>query len=229
MELKKNKKYELESKRPMFFGIGMIVSLSLTLVAFEWRSPIDPVVETTPVIEEPWYVLEEPKVTKQEIPELPKPKVKKQVISAAVEIKEVEKLTKAIEQDKLEIDVQRAIDDAVSSEPLKIEVIDDTPFDVVEEMPEFPGGDAALLGFIAKNIKYPKAAQRIGVEGRVTLAFVIDESGAITNIEVIRGIGAGCDEEAIRVLKLLPNYSPGKQRGVPVKVRMRLPVNFQLQ
>ncbi|MEQ9009230.1 MAG: hypothetical protein RLP12_15205, partial [Ekhidna sp.] len=114
MELKKNKKYELEKKRPMFFGIGMIIALSLTIVAFEWRSPIDPVVETTPVDEEPWYVLEEPKVTKHEIPELPKPKVKKQVISAAVEIKEIEKLTKTIEKNRPEIDVQSAIDDAVN-------------------------------------------------------------------------------------------------------------------
>ena len=103
------------------------------------------------------------------------------------------------------------------------------PFLVVENMPEFPGGESALMKFIAENINYPKAAQRIGVEGRVTLAFIIDEQGAITDIEVLRGIGAGCDEEAIRVLKLLPNYNPGKQRGVPVKVKMRLPINFNLQ
>ena len=226
MEQKKNKKYELEHKRPLFFGIGMIISLSLTLVAFEWKSPVDPVVGTTPVNEEPWFVLEEPHITKHEIPKMPKPKIEKLVVSAASDIKEVEKLTQTIE-DKIEpIDVGEdyPIDFGTST---KTEIPDE-PFLVVEEMPQFPGGDEALLSFIAKNIKYPKAAQRMGIEGRVTLSFIIDEKGAITNIKVLRGVGAGCDEEAIRVLKLLPNYSPGKQRGVPVKVQMQLPVNFVL-
>ncbi|MEQ6168438.1 MULTISPECIES: TonB family protein [unclassified Ekhidna] len=227
MELKKNKKYDLESSRPLFFGVGMIVSLSLTLVAFEWRSPVDPVVDTNPVIEEPWFVMEEPKITKQDIPELPKPKIKKQIVSAVVEIKEVKELTNLVESDE-PIDIESTIDELITNER-QVEIVPDTPFERVEEMPVFPGGDAALLAFLAKNIKYPKAAQRMGIEGRVTLSFVIDETGSITNIEVLRGIGAGCDEEAIRVLKLLPNYAPGKQRGVPVKVRMRVPVTFKLR
>lgn len=227
MELKKNKKYDLEHRRPVFFGIGMIVALSLTIVAFEWKSPVDPVLDVEPPIEEPWFIIEEPKVTKHDIPEMPKPKVEKQVVSAAIEIKEVKELTKAVEMDDPIDDDE--IEDLITGETHAIEVLPDAPFERVEDMPEFPGGDAALLTFIAENIKYPKAAQRIGVEGRVTLSFVIDEEGAITNIEVLKGIGAGCDEEAVRVLKLLPNYSPGKQRGVPVKVRMRIPVNFRLQ
>ncbi|WP_420576544.1 energy transducer TonB [Ekhidna sp.] len=227
MELKKNKKYDLEHRRPVFFGIGMIVALSLTIVAFEWKSPVDSVLDADPPIEEPWFIMEEPKVTKHDIPEMPKPKVEKQVVSAASEIKEVKELTKAVEIDDPIIEDE--IEDLITGETQAIEVVPDAPFERVEDMPEFPGGDAALLTFIAENIKYPKAAQRIGVEGRVTLSFVIDEQGAITNIEVLKGIGAGCDEEAVRVLKLLPNYSPGKQRGVPVKVRMRIPVNFTLQ
>ena len=227
MELKKNKKYDLESSRPLFFGVGMIVSLSLTLVAFEWRSPVDPVVDTNPVIEEPWFVMEKTKITKQDIPELPKPKIKKQIVSAVVEIKEVKELTNLVESDE-PIDIESTIDELITNER-QVEIVPDTPFERVEEMPVFPGGDAALLAFLAKNIKYPKAAQRMGIEGRVTLSFVIDETGSITNIEVLRGIGAGCDEEAIRVLKLLPNYAPGKQRGVPVKVRMRVPVTFKLR
>ena len=226
MELKKNKKYDLETRRALFFGLGMIISLSLTIVAFEWKSPIDPVVYEKPVEEETWFIIEEPKITKQEIPEIPKPKIKKQVVSDAVIIKEVKELTKIMESNEPIID-DESIEDVISN-GMPIEVVPETPFDRVEDMPEFPGGDAALLSFLAKNIKYPKAAQRMGIEGRVTLSFVIDESGAITNIEVLKGIGAGCDEEAVRVLKLLPNYTPGKQRGIPVKVRMRVPVNFQL-
>ena len=105
----------------------------------------------------------------------------------------------------------------------------DEPFLIVEDIPEFPGGDAALLGFIAKNIRYPKQAQRMGIEGKVFLSFVIDTNGFVSDVKVLRGIGAGCDEEAMRVLKLLPKFSPGKQRGIPVKVQMQLPVNFQLK
>lgn len=181
-----------------------------------------------PVVDEPWYFIEEPKVTKHEIPELPKPKVEKQVISAAVDIKEVEELSQTLEVEDPIVDIETTINDAIESEPAFVEKAPETPFDVVEDMPEFPGGDEALLSFIAQNIKYPKTAQRLGVEGRVTLFYVIDKDGSITNIEIIKGIGAGCDEEAIRVLKLLPNYTPGKQRGVPVKVKMRLPVHFKL-
>ena len=228
MELKKNKKYDLEQRRPLFFGIGMIVSLSLTILAFEWKSPIDPVVDAQPVVDEPWYFIEEPKVTKHEIPELPKPKVEKQIISAAVDIKEVEELSQTLEVEDPIVDIETTINDAIESEPAFVEKAPETEFDVVENMPEFPGGDEALLSFIAQNIRYPKTAQRLGIEGRVTLSYVIDKDGSITNIEIIKGIGAGCDEEAIRVLKLLPNYSPGKQRGVPVKVKMRLPVHFKL-
>ena len=225
MELKKNKKHDLESKRPLFFGIGMIISLSLTLLAFEWKSPIDPVVDTQPVVDEPWYFIEEPKVTKHEIPEIPKPQVEKQVISAAVKIKEVKELTTILYGINPPFDVDD-IDIPFEKAPKSSEIRDE-PFLVVENMPELPGGDEALLSFIAQNIRYPKTAQRLGVEGRVTLSYIIDKDGSITNIEIIKGIGAGCDEEAIRVLKLLPNYTPGKQRGVPVKVKMRLPVHFR--
>lgn len=206
----------------------MIVSLGLTIVAFEWKSPVNPVVDTAPIIEEPWFMMEEPKITKQNIPELPKPKVQKQVVSAAVEIKEVKELTKLVDSDEPIIDIESTIDELITNER-PVEKVPETPFERVENMPVFLGGDAALLAFLANNIEYPKTAQRMGIEGRVTLSFVIDETGSVTNIEVLRGIGAGCDEEAIRVLKLLPNYIPGKQRGVPVKVRMRVPVTFKLR
>ncbi len=227
MELKKNEKYDLEPKRPLFFGIGIIISLSLALVAFEWKSPIDPVVQPQEPEEEPWFVLDEPQITKQKPLEIPKPKIKEQVISAAAEIKEVEELTEAIE-DKTVINIDDDLEELEFGEPTPIDIPDD-PFLVVEDMPEFPGGDAALLGFIAKNIKYPRQAKRMGIEGKVHISFVVDTDGSVTDIKILRGIGAGCDEEAIRVLKLLPKFSPGKQRGVPVKVQMQLPVNFQLR
>lgn len=226
MELKKNEKYELEPKRPLFFGIGMIIALSLTLVAFEWKSPIEPVEIFEEPVEDVWHVLDEPQITKQKLPEMPKPKVKKQIITPLDQIVEVKELTEALETNPTkEIEI---IDDIDFGQPSKIEMPED-PFLIVEDMPSYPGGDAALLGFISKNIKYPRQAKRMGVEGKVHLSFVIDTDGRVTDVKVLRGIGAGCDEEAVRVLKLLPNFSPGKQRGVPVKVQMQLPVSFQLK
>lgn len=227
MELKKNKKYDLEHKRPLFFGIGMIISLSLTLVAFEWKSPIDPVIKYEDAEEEIWYVVDEPVITKQKLPEIPKPKVKKQVVTALDQIKEVKELSKQFEP-KTIVEPQDFIEGIDFGQPSKTEIPED-PFLIVEDMPEFPGGDEAMLGFIAKNIKYPRAAKKMGIEGKVHLSFVIDIDGSVSDIKILRGIGGGCDEEATRVLKLLPKFSPGKQRGVPVKVQMQLPVNFRLK
>ena len=91
------------------------------------------------------------------------------------------------------------------------------------------GGYEAFYTYVAKNVKYPAQAQRMGLEGRVFVQFVVDQSGKLTSIEVMRGIGAGCDEEAIRVLENAPRWEPGKQRGRAVKVRMVLPITFKLQ
>jgi TonB family protein len=100
---------------------------------------------------------------------------------------------------------------------------------VVEEMPVFSGGEKALFSFIANNIKYPEVALKKGIQGNVYVSFVVDTMGALTKLEVIRGIGGGCDEEAIRVIKMLPNFSPGKQRGRKVNVYYNIPVKFNLK
>jgi TonB family protein len=102
-------------------------------------------------------------------------------------------------------------------------------FSVVEEQPEFPGGTSAMYKFLGQNIKYPEAASRANVSGRVFLSFVVTQTGDIQDIMVLKGIGFGCDAEAIRVLKSFPKWEPGKQDGVPVNVRYNLPINFQLE
>jgi len=102
-------------------------------------------------------------------------------------------------------------------------------FMVVEEMPEFPGGPEAMMKFIGKNVQYPDSAKELGIEGRVIAQFVIDTAGNLTDIKILRGIGYGCDEEVVRVLKAMPKWKPGKQRGKAVRVRYNLPVKFQLE
>lgn len=99
-------------------------------------------------------------------------------------------------------------------------------FEVAEKMPEFPGGMEKMMEFIMKNMKYPQEAKVAGVKGKVYVQFVVKEDGTLDDIKVIRGIGSGCDEEARRIVKLMPNWIPGEQRGKPVPVRMILPINF---
>jgi len=104
---------------------------------------------------------------------------------------------------------------------------DPVPF--VEKMPEFPGGELARIQFLKENIKYPSIATEMGISGRVILQFVVDKYGKISNIKVLRGIGGGCDEEAIRVAKLMPAWKPGSQNGRNVPVYFTFPIVFALQ
>ncbi|TLU98183.1 M56 family metallopeptidase [Dyadobacter luticola] len=119
--------------------------------------------------------------------------------------------------------------DIVDTKPLSKEALANKPiFTVVEEQPEFPGGQSAMFEFLAKNIKYPAKAARANVSGRVFLSFIVTETGETGDIKVLKGIGFDCDEEAIRVLSKFPKWTPGKQNGHPVNVRYNLPINFQL-
>lgn len=109
------------------------------------------------------------------------------------------------------------------------EEIKPTPFTVVEEMPGFPGGEGEMYKFITTTIKYPEEAKELGIQGKVFVNFVVEPDGSISEVKLIRGIGGGCDEEAIRVVKSMPKWIPGKQRGVPVRVYFNLPIKFTLQ
>ena len=106
-------------------------------------------------------------------------------------------------------------------EPAKI-------FTVVEVMPEYPGGTDEMMKFLAENIKYPTVAQENGISGKVFVTFIVDENGLIDNISILRGIGGGCDEEAIRVIKMMPKWKPGTQRGQAVRVQYNVPIKFTL-
>ncbi len=101
-------------------------------------------------------------------------------------------------------------------------------FIFVEEMPSYPGGTDELLSFISNNIMYPEIARRAGVEGKVYISFVVETDGSITNMNIVKGIGAGCNEEAIKVIKLAGNWMPGRQNGKAVRVRMTIPFSFRL-
>jgi protein TonB len=101
-------------------------------------------------------------------------------------------------------------------------------FVVVETMPEFPGGQAALFKYLSENVKYPVIAQENGIQGRVICQFVVNKDGSIVDPKVVRSLHPKCDEEAMRVIKAMPKWKPGKQRGKPVRVKYTVPVQFKL-
>ena len=109
------------------------------------------------------------------------------------------------------------------------EVAEEPIFTVVESEPEFPGGMEALYKYLAQNIKYPQLARENGITGKVYVTFVVEKDGSIANPRILRDIGGGCGAEAIRVVKAMPKWSPGKQRGKAVRVQFNLPVNFNLK
>jgi TonB family protein len=112
---------------------------------------------------------------------------------------------------------------------VKIKKVDnDSIYQIVEVMPEFPGGTEKMMDYLSKNIKYPEAAKEKGISGRVFLSFVIEKDGAVSDVKVVKGIGKECDDEALRVVKAMPKWKPGLMKGKPVRVSYMLPIFFKL-
>lgn len=121
--------------------------------------------------------------------------------------------------------------EVVFAEPVEEVVVEEEEnkiFTVVEQQPEFEGGYAAMMNFIRKNMRYPASARRMGIEGTVYVSFVVSKDGSISEVNVVRGISADCDKEAVRVVSMMPPWKPGRQNGKPVFVRFVLPIKFQL-
>ena len=102
-------------------------------------------------------------------------------------------------------------------------------FDIVEQMPEYPGGLPALLDYLNQNVKYPEDAEKQKIEGRVLAVFVVETDGSISNVEVVKPVFPSLDAEAVRVLAAMPKWTPGKQSGKLVRVKYTVPINFQLK
>ena len=225
MEEKKSPKANLENKKLMFTQIGMIIALLVTWLAFEHKSydkrEIDPsLLRQTEVVEE-----EMVEITKQEEPkpqpvEVPKQTTQLEIVQDDVETEDIN-INADVQQDEV-------IEDYVAPEVVEEEVVEQEIFQIVEEMPSYPGGEKALLEYVAKNIKYPQIARETGIQGRVFVGFVVEPDGSVSNVKILRGIGGGCDEEAMRVIKSLAKWKPGKQRGKAVRVSYQIPVVFKL-
>ena len=151
-----------------------------------------------------------------------------------IKLEEVEKSNKAVGaftvegNDEVGGEVLKAKEDIAAPEPPK--VVEETKiFTVVEQMPMFPGGDAALMQYLSQNIHYPAVAAENGVQGRVVVGFVVERDGSITDVNVLRSVDPSLDKEAVRVVKSMPKWNPGKQNGSAVRVKYQVPVSFRLQ
>ncbi|MDB5025571.1 MAG: energy transducer TonB [Mucilaginibacter sp.] len=176
-------------------------------------------------------------------PEPPKPKVDQvkfpppvvkpdnQVKEQPPTVKELEVADPGQKTVKGDPNAEIKIDEPVGNSDVK-QVTEEDPnkiFTAVEKEPNFPGGEAAFANYLGKNIHYPAIAKENNVQGKVFLSFVVERDGSLTDIRVVRGIGSGCDDEAVRVLKASPKWRPGIQNGRPVRVAYTIPISFTLQ
>ena len=152
-----------------------------------------------------------------------------------IKLDEVQKSDKAVGaftvegNDEVGGAVLKAKEDIAAPEPPKHVVEETKIFTVVEQMPMYPGGDAALMGYLRDNIHYPTIAAENGVQGRVVVGFVVERDGSITDVKILRGVDPSLDREAMRVVKSMPRWNPGKQNGSAVRVKYQVPVSFRLQ
>ena len=228
MEVKKSPKADLEGKKSTWLLIGYVFILALMFVAFEWTERDKQVTTDTGMAA---VVFEEemvPITEQEEQQQAPPPEVPK-----------AEEIIEIVENDaKVEETVIQASDDTEKAVEVKYTPVvveeeepeEQTIFEVVEQMPEFPnGGMAGLMQYLSKNIKYPTIAQENGTQGRVTVQFVVNRDGSIVDAKVLRGVDPYLDKEAVRVIMGMPKWKPGMQRGKPVRVKYTVPVMFRLQ
>lgn len=224
MEAKKTEKADLTKKTGFFFSIGLVFTMVLVVSAFEWRSYDDNLVDLVGKSTNTFEEMMEVPPTEQPPP--PAPVIQQpQIVEVPDEEEIKEDLNLKFDVEVTEESKVEAIQVVQAEEP-KEEV--DEIFTVVEETAAPKGGMPAFYKYVSDKMKYPAQARRMGVEGKVFVEFVIGKDGSISDVKAIRGIGAGCDEEAVRVVQAAPSWTPGKQRGKPVKQRMVLPIIFKL-
>lgn len=228
MEIKKSERADLEKGKSTSLLMGFVLAFAVMFVALEWtqrekqdNSEIYTVKDVS--IDDELIPITLPE--KKTVPPPPASVSKAEIIEIVQDDAEIEEEIMASIDDQVEfIDISEL--DNIEVEPE--EEVDDTPFMVVEDMPEFPGGTAALLEYLKKNIKYPAICREQGIQGRVLVSFIVNKDGSIVDAEVVKPINPSLDKEALRVISGMPKWKPGAQRGKPVRVKYTVPVNFRL-
>ena len=227
MEIKKSENANLENKKFTWVLIGLIVVLAAHFVAFEWTQYEQEF--TGEIVDAGDIVLEEEIVPitmpeKKTVPPPPQAVTQAEVLNIVDDEAEIEETTIVSADDQAEFVEIKDDVPIVVEEPEEEEQI----FQVVEERPQFPGGDAELMKYLQKNIKYPSICQEQGIQGRVIVQFVVNTDGSIVDAQVIKPVNPYLDKEALRVISTMPKWIPGKQRGKAVRVRFTVPVTFRL-
>ena len=226
MQVKKSQKASLEDKKFTYVLMGFVLVLSLCYVALEWTEHEVVKYEVTDMD----FLIEEEidiqQTSQETTPPPPPPPVQEVEVLNVVE--------DDVETETIEINTEDEKDvEVIIQAPVEVkdeDEVEDVVFVVVETMPEFPGGQQALFKYLSENVKYPVIAQENGIQGRVICQFVVNKDGKIVDVEVVRSGGdPSLDKEAIRVIKSMPPWKPGKQRGKAVRVKYTVPVNFRLQ
>jgi protein TonB len=220
METKKNPSVDLTKKSTYFFSIGLFISTALVVMAFEWKQR-DELIVLKPSVDNHGDPLIDVPVTKDVLPPAPIPRKLNPVL---VETKEpVPEVDIVLDPDSVA---------AIQFLPVAVEPEPEVGPDIMlfpEESASPKGGFGPFYKYLGEKIKFPVQARRMEIEGRVFVEFVINKDGSFTDVKIVKGIGGGCDEEALRVIQAAPPWNPGKQRGKPVRQRYTLPVIFKLQ
>lgn len=219
MENTSTRKPNINNKSGLHFNIGLVISLSLSIFAFEYKTPFDKEIMKKGLIKD----IFEP-YTDIPIIEI-KPPAPPLKIQVPVPTDEPD-----IEVPPLQLDIENIIDPNSLDIPDEIvpEDISESIKDFAQVLPQYSGGLSEYYSYLKKNLRYPYKAKKLGVEGKVFIQFVVNTDGTISEVVLLRGIGAGCDEEAIRVISGSTNWQPGKQNGDNVRVRMVVPITFKL-
>ena len=227
MEIKKSEKADLERGKSTSLLIGFVMALAVMFVALEWTqreveddSDLYAVVDIH--MEDMMVPITMPE--KKTVPPPPAAVSKAEIIEIVEDDADIEEDIMVSPEDNVEwVDIDNDVDIIVEEEPEEPEV-----FMVVEDMPEFPGGTAALMQYLQKNIKYLAICRENNIQGRVLVTFIVNKDGAVVEPEVVKSVNPSLDKEALRVISTMPKWKPGSQRGKPVRVKYTVPVNFRL-
>lgn len=229
MEIKKTEKASLENKRMLFVEIGFIISFLVVFLAFEYKTKAEESKDEAAV--EFAEAEEETIPITEELPPPPPPAVQEPEISfddiSIVENDDVQDIVIDTEENDMEVEIIEYQEKVDEEEEIEEEAI---PFALVETKPSFMGGDANEFSkWVNEHLEYPEIAKENGVEGRVILTFTVMPNGSLGNVQVLRGVDPSLDQEAVRVIKMSPKWTPGKQRDRVTKVTYTFPVIFKLR
>jgi len=238
MEIKKSKKADLERRRPWFFLMGALAAAAMMFVILEINTPesddanlddLESLIDKDKEDFIPFFKREDiqPVVVQQKA----KPKIEKVVEAEEATEEQPTELAPTEETEGTEEEIEEPMEE-VPEEATKPKPIaqPDNPlnFQVVEQLPEYPGGMTAFMKWLTKNLKYPRDAQLKKIEGQVTVQFFVEPDGTIANASVIKKLHPSCDREVLRVMRMMPKWKPGTERDKPVRAKIVIPVVFKL-